>query len=230
MQSRILTEPDLSLNSWSKVLHHIYELARDIPWLREECGLVIVEAIDSLNGQSKLRDFAQQVIERLVSFNLANTPEGVAIWLTVKAQFEDVLPSDVWSSQDPLAKNERKRLAKVLKEDFRGSSQGGEGEGIKSAAANPNPTFAWDLVLSEILRRDETNNERKEKPEFPQFWLDTVDSKSCNRKYTFAYSPLQITSLRHLLRTSANHGVSSSSPTSSGLSLKKHSLCSSVAT
>jgi hypothetical protein len=182
MQSRILTEPNLSLDSWTKALDHIFELARDIPWLREECGLVLVEAINSLNRQSTLRNCAQQVIERLVSFSLANTPEGVAIWLTVRAQFEDVLRSDVWNSQDPLSKKERTRLAKILKEDFRNSSESGESESIKSAAANPNPTFAWDLVLSEMLRRDEAKSGPKEtsKPEFAQFWLDTVDSKFCN--------------------------------------------------
>jgi len=180
MQSRVLTEPNLSLESWTKVLDHIFELARDIPWLREECGLILVEAINSLNSKPELGDFAQQVIERLVSFNLANTPEGVAIWLTVKAQFEEVLPGDVWNSNDPLSKKERTRLAKILKEDFRNSSESGEGDSIKSAAANPNPTFAWDLVLSEMLQRD--GLKESSKPEFAQFWLDTVDSKSskCN--------------------------------------------------
>jgi hypothetical protein len=158
-----------------------------MPWLREECGLVLVEAVNSLGGDVKLRQCAEQVIPRLTSFNLVNTPEGVAIWLSLKAKFEDVLPSGIWNDQDPLSKKERGRLAKILKEDFR-RAEGDEGETVKSAAANPNPIFAWDLVLSEMLRRDTAKATSKEgsKPDFPQFWLDTVDSKSPNPHVSFA--------------------------------------------
>lgn len=174
IQSKILTEPTYTPESYEKVLDHIYGMARDIPWLREECGLILVDAISSVGDDTTLAGCAQQVIDRLVSFNLANTPEGVAIWLSVKARCPHVLPTNIWKEQDPLSKKEWARLAKVLKEDFRNASDKGEKEVIKNAAANPNPIFAWDLVIAEILRRDQAGD----KAEFPHFWRDIVDSKS----------------------------------------------------
>jgi hypothetical protein len=198
MQSRILTEPDVSLDGWNKVLDHIFAMARDIPWLREECGLILVDAVKSLELNSK--NCAQELIQRLTSFNLTNTPEGVSIWLTVKAQFADILPKNVWDNEDPLCKKERTRLAKILKEDFRNTSDKGDDENIKSAGANPNPIFAWDVVLSEILRRDQADSEGAQKLEFPQFWLDTVDSK-----YGHVRSCRLLTDLDNLFSSTASH-------------------------
>lgn len=149
-------------------------MARDIPWLREECGMVLVEAVKSLQGQAQYQECAKEVIDRLVAFKLVSTPEGVAIWLTVQENYETVLPEGIWHGKDPLSKKERARLAKALKENYQGAAENGGDEAIKSAAANPNPTFTWNLVLSEALRRDKDGS----KAEFPHFWIDIVDSKS----------------------------------------------------
>lgn len=181
MQSSIVIEPVLSLECWNTLLDHVYEMARDVPWLREECGMVLVEAVKSLKAQPQYQKCAEEMIQRLSTFKLVSTPEGVAVWLTVKANYENALPEGVWHQKDPLDKKERARLAKTLKENFRDESANGKEDNIKSGTANPNPTFAWDLVLSEILRRDELVRAKgKETPkmDFPQFWLDTVDSES----------------------------------------------------
>jgi DNA polymerase phi len=179
MQSSILTEPELDLERWNKVLDQIYGMARDVPWLREECGLVLVETIKSSESKPEFQKCAQELIQRLVANQLVNTPEGVAIWLTVQPKYASILPEDVWHKKDPLAKKERTRLAKIMKEDFRTVADNGKEDNIKSAAANPNPIFAWSVVLSEMLQRDERlKDEGKDsvKAEFPQFWIDTVDS------------------------------------------------------
>jgi hypothetical protein len=65
-----------------------------------------------------------------------------------------------------------------MKEDFHVDSENAKDETIKSAAANPNPTFAWSLVFSEVLRRDESKGKSEDsvKAEFPQLWIDIVDS------------------------------------------------------
>jgi DNA polymerase phi len=181
MQSSILIEPKLSMECWNKLLDHICGMARDVPWLREECGMVLVEAVRSLNGQPKLQKCAEETVQRLSTFKLVSTPQGVAVWLTVQASFENVLPEGVWHQKDPLSKKERSRLAKLLKEDFHIEAENGKDEAIKTSAANQNPTFAWDLVLSEILRRDghvKDGSKEPSKIEFPQFWIDTVDSRS----------------------------------------------------
>lgn len=180
LQSSIVVEPKVSMDCWTELLDNIYGMARDIPWLREECGLILVEAVRSLQGQSQYEECAKEMIACLGRYKLVSTPFGVAIWLTVRAHYNNALPDGVWHKKDPLSKKERSRLAKILKEDHQGAGENGSDEAIKTAAAGQNPTFVWDLVLNEILSKDEQKREDGEdptKPEFPQFWLDTVDSK-----------------------------------------------------
>ncbi|KAF2204935.1 hypothetical protein GQ43DRAFT_453433 [Delitschia confertaspora ATCC 74209] len=179
MQSSIVVKPELLVECWNDVLDRICTMARDIPWLREECGLILYDLVKNLGPESP-PECLGGLIERLVSSKLVNTPEGVAVWLAIRTHFLDKpLPLGIWHDKDPLSKKERTRLARILKEDFRNAPEEGNAETIKSAAANPNPIFAWDVVLSEILKRDgETGDEKSllKKSEFAQFWIDTVDS------------------------------------------------------
>lgn len=178
MQSSIVVEPELSLECWTQLLDHVCGMARDIPWLREECGLVLVEAVKSLQAQAQYQKCAEEVLARLNAFKLVSTPEGVAVWLTVQTSFETALPEGVWHGKDPLSKKERPRLAKILKENFQNESEDSANGTTKSAPANPNPSFTWDLVLSKVLQRDEqSRDDKSEKSEFTQFWIDVVDSK-----------------------------------------------------
>ena len=177
MQSAIVIEPTLSLECWNELLDRISGMARDIPWLREECGMVLVEAVRSLKAREEYQKCAEELIGRLSAFKLISTPEGVAVWLTVQASYEHALPEGIWHGKNPLSKKERSRLAKILKENFQSESENGTDGATKTAAASPNPPFTWDLVLSEILRRDEQRRSHAETTEFPQFWIDTVDSK-----------------------------------------------------
>jgi DNA polymerase phi len=153
-------------------------MARDVPWLREECGMVLVEAVRSLKGHSQYQECAEEVLSRLTTFKLVSTPEGVAIWLTIQTSYPKVLPEGTWHGKDPLSKKERPRLAKILKGNFTGESENGTEEATKSGTTNPNPSFTWDLAFLEMLHRDgQSNGDAKNKPDFPQFWIDTVDSK-----------------------------------------------------
>lgn len=167
------------MECWNKLLDHIYGMARDVPWLREECGMVLIEAAKSLRGENRYQECAREMIDRLNAFKLVSTPEGVAIWLTVRTDYEAVLPEGIWRSKDPLSRKERPRLAKILKENYQGVQSDGDKDPLKTAAASPNPTFAWNLVLAEILRRDDAarnDGQDSSKAEFPQFWIDVVDS------------------------------------------------------
>jgi DNA polymerase phi len=179
MQSGILLESK-SLDGWNELLDRIYEMARDVPWLREECGLILVEAVSTLGAEVELVPYAQGLVQRLVATNLVNTPEGVAVWLALRTNHETILPAKVWHGNDPLASKERARLAKILKEDFSTSSKDEKNEDIKSAAASHNPSFAWELLISKTLESDNAREDRTDadKSEFAQFWLDTVDSMS----------------------------------------------------
>jgi DNA polymerase phi len=179
IQSAILIEPELFLEGWNELLDRIYGMAHDVPWLREECGLILVQTIESLGSKANLEPCAQGLVQRLVTSNLVNTPEGVAIWLALRASnYEGVLPTNIWIDNDPLSKKERTRLAKVLRENYQGGSVNGKSEDVKSAAAHANPSFAWDVLLSKVLEMDENKkNDRtdSDKSEFARFWLDTVD-------------------------------------------------------
>ncbi|KAF2195428.1 hypothetical protein K469DRAFT_681743 [Zopfia rhizophila CBS 207.26] len=180
MQSSILIEPEVLLECWNKVLDYIYGMARDIPWLREECGLILYEAVKSLDSKPAFATCAQEMVKRLSSFQLVNTPEGVAIWLAVRANFpSSVLPEHIWHKKDPLSKKDRIRLAKILKEDFQTTSENGSILSVKSASANPNPIFVWNIVLSEVLQRDQkqgSDQAGSKTGHFAQFWMDAVDS------------------------------------------------------
>ncbi|KAH7410293.1 DNA polymerase phi-domain-containing protein [Phaeosphaeria sp. MPI-PUGE-AT-0046c] len=179
LQSSIIIAPEPSMECWNMLLDHIYGMARDVPWLREECGMVLIEAAKSLRGETRYEECAREMINRLNAFKLVSTPEGVAIWLTVRTDYEKVLPEGVWQSKDPLSKKERNRLAKILKENYQDVQIDGSNDTLKTAAASPNPTFAWNLVLAEILRRDDavrSGDTDSTKAEFPQFWTDIVDS------------------------------------------------------
>ncbi|KAI8938931.1 hypothetical protein NX059_004786 [Plenodomus lindquistii] len=178
MQSNIVIHPELLLECWTQLLDHVCGMARDIPWLREECGMVLVEALKSLQAQVRYRVCAEELLSRLGEFKLLSTPEGVAAWLTVQTSYEEALPQGIWHDKDPLSRKERSRLAKILKENFHIDAERSGTESTKSASASasPNPSFAWDLVLSEMLRRDQASRgDVKEKSEFSQFWVDIVD-------------------------------------------------------
>lgn len=200
------------MECWNKLLDHIYGMARDVPWLREECGMVLIEAAKSLRGESRYQECVKEMINRLNAFKLVSTPEGVAIWLTVRADYEDVLPEGVWHSKDPLSKKERTRLAKILKENYQGAQADGDKETLKTAPASPNPTFAWNLVLADILRRDDaarSDGKDSSRPDFPQFWIDIVDSRLHSRLLVMMVTnALQAIFLLRHRHTSVRHGGS----------------------
>ncbi|OCL14037.1 hypothetical protein AOQ84DRAFT_429109 [Glonium stellatum] len=180
MQSSILIQQDASLECWTKVLDHVYKLARDIPWLREECGLILCDAIKSLDPKGTPKSYVREIVQRLSSYNIAKTPEGIAIWLTILSVFsEDVLPDDIWRKKDPLCTKERRVLANVMRENFTNVSDNEDsGKMIKSGSAHSNPSFAWDVVLATIMER--TGNRKgglqhAEQSDFSKFWVDVVD-------------------------------------------------------
>jgi hypothetical protein len=160
-------------------------MSRDVPLLREECALVLVEVIKDLGTQSESERCAEALMQRLAAFKLVNTPEGVGIWLAVRDHFDGALPAAAWHNNDPLSKKERTRLADVLKENFQSKAVKSDAN-IKSGNANPNPKFAWIMVLSEMLQRDETlrnSDTSSTKLGFPQLWTDIVDSECAPRTH-----------------------------------------------
>ena len=179
LQSSVLIEPKVELESWTKLLDLVYGLARDVPWLREECGLILVQAVESLSDDSKSEPCLRTLGERLVSFKMANTPEGIAIWLALRSKNAAVLPGNVWQNDDPLSMKNRAQLSKILKGDIQSPSDNKDADLVKTGAANPNPPFAWNVIISKMLAMDSNTEEAHSdarKSQFGQLWLSAVDA------------------------------------------------------
>jgi len=118
--------------------------------------------------------FVEAAMDRLCSFNLAPTPEGVAIWLAAKDMFPEAnFPPKIWKHDDPLDPKERSGLSRIMKES---SSEQGEGENkAKSSGVwNSKLHFAWDAVLSRTS--DGSSKSKSARLSFADFWLEVVDN------------------------------------------------------
>lgn len=152
---------------WSAVLDSLFKLVEKKSWVREQCGWVIMEALDQM-----AQEHAEMTIQKLVEANLAASPEGVGIWLKAMERFPDMrLPSKPWGSDgDPL--RHLKDLALALKE----SSNAGNGQVKQSGSWNPKLHFVWDLVLREYVHRADEKDESAH-TDFDLFWKVIVDGK-----------------------------------------------------
>lgn len=160
---------------WANVLEQLFKLAREKPWLREECGLILCEAVKAIAQEKGEQRLAKQIVDGTCSGGLAKTPEGVAVWLTVQAAFPDMeLPQGVWHKEDPLSTKERQALANVMKENFAKSADGTteNGKKVKSGSSQTTLNFAWDVVITSFLQKYV-----EARPKFANFWIDIVDSE-----------------------------------------------------
>ncbi len=192
IQSSILFTSGADPECWTSVLDYIFTLAHNVPWLRDECGVVLCDAIRQLSGHANSLKEIDSVIQRLCSANLAKTPEGVAIWLTAMAVAPDLtFPKNIWRKEDPLCVKERTSLAKIMKEDYAKSTENGEPK-IKSGSSQPKLKEAWDIVLASAIQKCESKARKgSDKADFGKFWKEVVDSKSFYSSFRYALSHLQ---------------------------------------
>lgn len=174
-------------DQWKRVLGLIAGVALKKPWLRQECGWILLTRIASPDGTVP-ELFAIDTIEQLAAHKLIRTPEGVAIWLTTARLFPHAqLPKSVWPHGDPLARKDVNVLANLLKDARAQSEQtDGELELEGSARWSANLHFAWDVVLSELFgetanqetaqKGGHTNPKDKRVP-FELFWKTVVDGE-----------------------------------------------------
>jgi DNA polymerase phi len=166
VRAKVLFEDE---NRWNTILGKLLELAKKKPWIREECGWVIVEALAQMDQNQ-----AEQTLESLHDAGLALSPEGVGIWLTAKNRFPDMkFPTKPWGqSGNPL--EHLKSLAKALKE----SSTEDESDKTKQAKQtgnwNPQLHFVWKVVLAQYAEAAK-GKKHGIKSEFENFWKVAVD-------------------------------------------------------
>lgn len=119
----------------------------------------------------------------MLAKGLAKTPQGVAIWIRIQAEFPSFgLPPGVWHHDDPLNRKEKSRLAKILMEaPASTSSQNGiELEAAAKGAWSTKLQFVWEVILAELLDDQPLglqNAKSAKRIKFSEFWEECVDSK-----------------------------------------------------
>jgi len=151
---------------WFAVLDQLVELENKKPWIREQVGLVIVEALAQMSHEQ-----VEETLNRVYNAGLAITPEGVAIWLVAKARFPDYRgPPKPWGlSGNPL--DRLQSLAKALKESYTSD------EGVKQPGNwNQKLNHAWSIVLNQFA--DAVKNKKHGiSSDFENFWKVAVDGQ-----------------------------------------------------
>ncbi|KAL5350635.1 DNA-directed DNA polymerase [Pseudogymnoascus australis] len=165
---------------WEVVFDSLMYLCGKKPWLREEVGWVVVEALAQMS-QSQ----AETTLQRLFEAGLAASPEGVGIWIAARRQFPDMkFPPKPWgSSGNPL--EHLKSLGKALKES---SSAEAEGQAKQAGSWNPQLHFVWGMIVDQYVAGARSGDEDVA-DEFEKFWKVAVDenlfSASASRERKF---------------------------------------------
>ena len=164
VRARIISEED---SNWNAILEKLMELGKKKPWIREECGWIIMEALAQMKQIQ-----AEHTLQVLYDAGLANTPEGVGIFITARDLFPGLkIPTKPWGpTGNPL--DRLQSLAKALKE----SSQD-DGSKTKEAKLtgnwSPKLHFVWDIVL--VRFADVQSGKGITPPDFENFWKVAVD-------------------------------------------------------
>ena len=165
-----------------RLLTNAFKLARDVPWIRQECGMMLCDFIQNLEpSEQGAVTYADAILEELVASGLAKTPEGVAIWLTVRSKDLKVsFPAHTWHRNDPLCSKERQTLAAALKEKSQGSdSDANPTHLVKSGTWQANVNFAWLTVLDALLLRCSGDDDAPDSADVDRFrksWIEIVDN------------------------------------------------------
>ncbi|KAL8990036.1 MAG: hypothetical protein Q9177_001212 [Variospora cf. flavescens] len=190
IKSGILFQPDASRDAWPKILDIIYGIAKQKPWLREECGWILFGTCQTLTEGDHDHSFVQALLDKLCQSGMAKTPEGIAIWLNIRAGYPGIqLPDAIWRDGNPLHRKEKSRLARILKEASTGS-QSDEATGQIAQKGNWTSRihFAWIFVLNQ-LAGNVAKGTKSKTVSFEEFWRGAIDdhlfaaSSTEERKY-----------------------------------------------
>ncbi|KAI1933839.1 DNA-directed DNA polymerase [Ophidiomyces ophidiicola] len=181
LKSLVLLQPDVSFHLWTKLLNLVFDLFKKKPWLKEECGYIIYQAIISIANEKGDVRYISEIIKGLSDNGLAKTSEGVAIWL---AAMDFPLPvtftSNIWHNNNPLHSKERATIARILKESSAPQSeQDYENDAANGSGVwNPKLHFVWDPILLKLYAAfdAEKNDHLPKQLLFSEFWTEVVDN------------------------------------------------------
>ncbi|TQS35944.1 hypothetical protein Golomagni_03620 [Golovinomyces magnicellulatus] len=160
--------------NWKLVLEEIFGLAKRKPWIRQECGWMIIEALEQMDYDQIL-----VTLNALCDQGLSKTPEGVGIWLIARNKhplIQDKSLLKVWGDKaNPL--DQLQSLAKVLRESSEPEKKVEELEGIQPVKQTGNWNaklhFVWDIILKQFTMK--TKDTESSQAEFGKFWKIIVD-------------------------------------------------------
>ena len=182
LKARILSQDGVSQIEREQFVDLIMKLAREKSWLREECGWIIYSSLQADQPGHDASNLAKTIIDGLGQNKLVLTPEGVAIWLSVRSLYPTLtLPKAPWSHQDPLHSENVTQLAAVLKEaPMQKTGSEGENESVQRGMWNSKPHFAWDLILTTLFQDSqlEADGNGPQRITFEMFWSHAVNGES----------------------------------------------------
>lgn len=180
------------------MLSILLELAKKKPWLREECGWVILCAIREVQGKNADQEYVRLSLELLHEQGLVKTLEGVAIFIVAKDCFPAIeFSRDAWKYGHPLHAGERAALAKIMKESSSSPGESAANEGPSNdgdakhdiqnkGVWSPKLHFAWSIVLRKLFenaapdgnnRPSKGDSDSKHTPlSFVDFWHEVVNN------------------------------------------------------
>ncbi|KAB8346321.1 hypothetical protein FH972_023365 [Carpinus fangiana] len=148
------------------VADRIFGIYSQVPWLREECGVVLAEALQSDDDSNQ--SLVRGIIESMIEAKAARSPEGIVLWLAARANQPDVkLPKDIWHHRDPLNKKELNSVFKIIGQNTLEATEG-KGSDSQLGTRRRSPHFAWSTVLRYIHNQDDAKL-------YERYWLETFD-------------------------------------------------------
>ena len=154
---------------WAQVLDLLVKMSQRKVWLRRQCGWIILRAIPNMK-----KKMVEKTLQKLADEGLAQTSEGVAIWLHAMQHFPKMaLPAKPW--QDPLSPSAFATLPAILKDSGRDNTIGETPEAQrKQSNWTAQLHFVWDVIVSSFAKRAEASQDDAIKL-FGQFWSRVVD-------------------------------------------------------
>lgn len=179
----------VACDDWVKLLNLVVGLAKDVPWLREQCGLLLCNAVKLFknhaaghaSSQRQVHQYVEETLKAICAQGLAKTPEGVAVWLTAMYEFPEAsFPKKIWHKADPRSKKERQVLANVMRENFAHTSAADKKatSEVKSGTAHSSLNFAWSVIYDGYVRdlgAVGAEGFRAASEGWQRFWKDIVD-------------------------------------------------------
>ena len=215
LQSDVALVTALSDTEWQGFLVAVAQLAKQKPWLRTECGAMLNEYVEVVDGKGLSTARIQAVISVLQEHQLLKTAEGLALWLSIADRWPEALPKDVWHKKDPLSSDELLVVKKIMQGSSADEAQEqATGKASKGGARQSQPSFAWKVILTHLYKRKEKVVTR--------FWEESgenglfASASSAERKYLglqivcIAVATTPVGQLKHVLgrntmRTIINH-------------------------